>query len=243
MPSETLEYRAVPSLAVFKGRWLAGHVVAFVFLAAFVALGFWQLARDHQKHDKVQAEKARYAAPAPALTTGTPPPGTRAEVTGTYDAAHELRWRNQVRGDINGDDVLTPVRLADGSVVIVDRGWVADGATWTAPPPGTVTVRGIVHESRPLSPQDDVRTVNGRVSLPRVDLDRIGREIGTTVRPVWVEAQAQDPAPKAGAPKLPTPPPPDPVNHMQYAIEWFGLALIPLIGWPIVLYRRMRTHA
>jgi cytochrome oxidase assembly protein ShyY1 len=219
-------------------------VVAFVFLAGFVALGFWQLARDHQKHDKVNAAKAKYAAPAPELAAASPPPpGSRAQVTGTFDATHELILRNQVRGDTNGNDVLTPLHLADGSVVLVDRGWVADGATWTPPPTGNVVIRGIAHETQPLSPQDDVRTVNGHVSLPRVDLDRIGREIGTGVAPVWLEAQAQDPAPRAGAPKLPTPPPPDPVNHMQYAIEWFGLALIPLVGWPIVLSRRMRTPA
>ena len=42
----------------------------------------------------------------------------------------------------------------------------------------------------------------------------------------------------ASAPALPQPPPPDQVNHMQYTIEWFALALIPLIGWPIVLLRR-----
>src|SRR5205085_9526954 len=80
----------VPSstvFVVFRGRWLAGHVVAFVFLAGFVALGFWQLARDHQKHDKVVATRAKYAAPAPDLGAAavTPPAGSRAQVTGTYD--------------------------------------------------------------------------------------------------------------------------------------------------------------
>lgn len=217
--------------------------MAFVFFAGFLALGFWQLARDHEKHNKVDAAKAKYAASAPDLLAGGLPAGARAQVTGTFDGAHELRWRNQVRGDAYGDDVLTPMRLADGSVVVVDRGWVANGVQWPPPPTAQTTVRGIVHESRPLSPQDDLRRIGGVVSVPRVDLDRIGREIGTTVRPVWIEAQAQDPPPGAGAPKLPTPPPPDPVNHMQYAIEWFGLALIPLIGWPLVLYRRMRTHS
>ena len=218
-------------------------MVAFVFFAGVLALGFWQLARDHQKHDKVQAAKSKYAAAAPDLLAGSVPAGARAQVTGTFDGAHELRLRNQVRGDKNGDDVLAPMRLADGSVVVVDRGWVAEGAQPAPPPRAPTTVRGIVHESRPLSPQDDVRTIGGVASLPRVDLERIGREIGTSVRPVWIEAQALQPAPGPDAPKLPTPPPPDPVNHMQYAIEWFGLALIPLVGWPLVLYRRMRTHA
>jgi cytochrome oxidase assembly protein ShyY1 len=29
---------------------------------------------------------------------------------------------------------------------------------------------------------------------------------------------------------------------MEYAIEWFAFALIPLVGWPIVLVRIARRH-
>jgi cytochrome oxidase assembly protein ShyY1 len=30
---------------------------------------------------------------------------------------------------------------------------------------------------------------------------------------------------------------------MQYAIQWFAFALIPLIGWPIVLWRIARRQS
>src|SRR5436305_1998561 len=57
---------------------------------------------------------------------------------------------------------------------------------------------------------------------------------------IWIEAQFQQPPSPANAPKLPTPPPPDRVNHLEYAIEWFALAAIPLAGWPTVLRRVTR---
>ncbi len=149
-----------------------------------------------------------------------------------------------MRGDAIGTDLLTLMRLADGSAVYVDRGWVASDATAAPPPSRDVVVRGIVRESRPLGAQDEVREVGGRVSLPRVDLDRLGtvNRVDVPVHHVWIEAQFQQPPPSANAPKLPTPPPPDQVNHLQYAIEWFGLAAIPLVGWPIVLRRVTRRR-
>ena len=132
--------------------------------------------------------------------------------------------------------------LADGTAVIVDRGWLrGTDPVVPAPPTGTVTVRGVTRASRALSAQDETRQVDGQLSLPRVDLDRIAAEVTPELRRVWIEAQSQTPA--SEPPDLPDPPPPTTVNHMQYAIQWFLLALIPLVGWPIVLARRKKKVA
>ena len=79
--------------------------------------------------------------------------------------------------------------------------------------------------------------------MPRVDLAAIGRSLPYELQPVWIEAQAIEPSPQGNAPALPEPPPPDPVNHMQYAFEWFAFALIPIIGWPIALRRLARQRS
>ena len=235
---------------LLRPRWLAGHALVVVLVGTFVALGFWQLARDRHKHAIVRRDRAAFAAPAPDLETGPAPvSGARVQATGTYDGAHETLLRDQSHGDQLGDDVLTPLRLADGTAVLVDRGWVAAGSASAAPdvaPPatGTVVVRGLARDSRPLSAQDAATVVGGRLSVPRVDLARIGKGLPYRVRGVWIEAQAQQPAPGSGAgvPTLPEPPSPDPVNHLEYAIEWFAFAAIGLIGWPIVLARVTRRR-
>src|SRR3954452_1373702 len=118
-----------------RGRWLVGRIVAVVVDAIFVSLGFWQLGRHHHKHDKVRAERAAFAARAPALGGTAPANGTRVEVTGSYDRdpAHETLLRDQLHNGDAGDDVLTPVVLSDGTAVVVDRGWVATGADVPAP--------------------------------------------------------------------------------------------------------------
>ena len=215
----------------------------------FVSLGVWQLARNTHKHHLVQLEKAAYAKPAPAVTAlpaGTPE-GSRVEATGTFDGAHETVLRNQVRNDNVGVDILTPLHLADGTTVLVDRGWVRasanSGVTTDPPPTGNAIVHGLLHTSSPFAAGDTVNHLpDGRLGVPRVDLRAIGATLPYRVRPVWIEAQAISPAPTRHAPSLPQPPPPDPVNHMEYAIEWFAFALIPLVGWPMVLPRLLRQR-
>ncbi len=238
--------RTKDSGTLLAPRWVAGHVLVVVLAVIFVLLGLWQLGRDHHKQTVMRERRAALAAPAPPLGAH-PVTEQRYELRGTYDPAHEIVLRNQLHGKgDDGVDVLTPLRLADGRVVLVDRGWVAGTGETLGPssaPSGPVTVRGTLHGSRALSPQDAVTTIGGRLAVPRVDTAAIGEREGTALQPVWLRAESQDPAPGANAPALPEPLPPDQVNHMQYAIEWFAFALIPLIGWPIVLVRVRRRRA
>ena len=219
---------------------MAGHLLVLVLSASFVALGFWQLARNHHKQSLVRAARAAYAAPAPDITRNpVVAPGGRVQLSGRYDPAHSVLLRNRVHNGKDGNDVLTPLRLDDGSAVIIDRGWVpavGDGTPITpVTPTESVVVRGILHTPSTLSAQDTVTRSGGRLSLPRVDVGRINLDLGYQLLPRWVEAQSQSPPPARGAPALPQPPPPDDVNHMQYAIQWFSFAAIGVIGWPLAL--------
>lgn len=217
--------------------------------ALFVGLGVWQLARNTEKHDLVARAKAAYGKPAPDVIdlAANAHDGSRVEARGTFDGTRETVLRNQVRNDNVGVDVLTPLRLADGSAVLVDRGWVrasARGGVTTDPPPaGTAIVRGLLHTSSPFAAGDTVdHLADGHLAVPRVDLRAIGATFPYPLRPIWIEAQAIEPRPAGNAPALPQPPPPDRVNHLHYAIEWFALALIPIVGWPIALRRLLRQR-
>jgi cytochrome oxidase assembly protein ShyY1 len=229
---------------------MAGHLLAAFMAVLFVALGFWQLARHHHKHQLVEREKAAYASPAAPVTSITSvsdEDATRVQARGTFDVAHESVLRNTVRDSQAGVDVLTPLRLDDGRAVLVDRGWVRaspqHGVTTGPPPSGTAVVHGLARESNAILRADSVdRLVDGRLAVPRVDLDTIGKTLPYPLLPVWIKAQAIRPAPTRNSPALPEPPAPDPVNHLEYAIEWFAFALIPLVGWPLYLARTSRQR-
>jgi cytochrome oxidase assembly protein ShyY1 len=222
-----------------KPRWIAGIFVALIVSAAFIALGIWQLARNSEKEKKVREAKAAYAAPAPdLLTIKTPVAAADVQASGTYDhdSAHEILLRDQPQGV----DVLTSLRLADGSAVVVDRGTIGLDAAVPPAPSGAVIVRGLVNIANAPSSQAAPERDRGRLSLAAVDMSKITAALPYPVRRVWITARYQQPAPTSAGPRLPQPPPPDPVNHMEYAIEWFAFALIPLVGWPVLMWRRAR---
>ena len=95
-------------MTLLRSRWVAGHLLVLVLSASFIALGFWQLARnDHKQRHLVRDARAAFAAPAPDVS-GPVPPGSRVQASGHYDPAHEVLLRNQVHDGNDGDDVLTP---------------------------------------------------------------------------------------------------------------------------------------
>jgi len=179
---------------LLQRRWLAGHLLALFMAALFVSLGVWQLARHHHKQQLVREEKAAWARPAPDVTTIDPRDAgadTRVEARGTFDGEHETVLRGAVRNGVAGVDVLTPLRLADGTAVLVDRGFVRaspqSGVTTDPPPGGSAVVHGLARQSNPIRPSDTVdHLVDGRLAVPRVDLDTIGKTVPYGLQPLWI---------------------------------------------------------
>ena len=110
--------------------------------------------------------------------------------TGTYDPAHEvlLYGRSSVEGE-PGDQVLTPLRLPDGTALVVDRGWIPidEGvpvAGEAAAPTGTVTVGGV------LFPADALTVPTGTASpverITKVDLGQIGAQLPYPILPIYL---------------------------------------------------------
>ena len=63
------------------------------------------------------------------LTGQAPPPAsqawTRVRVTGVYDQANEMVPRERTVNSQVGYEIVDPLRMSDGRVVLVDRGWLA----------------------------------------------------------------------------------------------------------------------
>lgn len=135
-------------------RWLSFLALATVFAIACVFLGRWQWSRYEEKSAKATAVKTNYGRePVPlrsVLPDATTAPRTDQLWTpvvleGRYDEANRQLVRNRPLDGDYGYEVVWPLRLADGTVAVVDRGWVANGATAKdlpdVPPAPTGTVR------------------------------------------------------------------------------------------------------
>ena len=127
-------------------RWVGLTAVAVVLVATFVLLGFWQLSR-------AQAFLAHPHDPAPVTVQTVSPAagllpadalGRRVTAAGSYDPAHALLVPDRSIDGGSGDGywALGVLRLADGSGLMVVRGWVARPADAPALPAGDVVVSG-----------------------------------------------------------------------------------------------------
>jgi surfeit locus 1 family protein len=105
--------------------------VLLVLLAvpAFVSLGFWQWHRgEYRSALWADFERSDVAAiEASAASVERLPRFTRVQVSGEYDIARQVLLDNISREGAPGYEVLTLLRLADGSHLMVDRGWLPFG--------------------------------------------------------------------------------------------------------------------
>ncbi|SEG95181.1 Cytochrome oxidase assembly protein ShyY1 [Actinacidiphila yanglinensis] len=145
-------------------RWLAVTLLALLAVPVCVFMGSWQLSRfdtrvDQHKHAEHDQQRTAEAAPVPlsrvlpktGSVVGSDDSGRIVSATGHYDTAHQLLVPNRLLDNHDGFYVLTPLRLSNGAVLPVVRGWLpgkADDAaragTVPAAPTGTVTVTGAV---------------------------------------------------------------------------------------------------
>ncbi len=203
--------------------------------AFLVGLGIWQLERLAWKDVIIARIEARTKAAAQPL----PPQGTwddlkpddydyrRVTLAGHFDNAKEAYI---LRASADGPvyHVLTPLALAGGGTVLVDRGSVPaerrDPVTRTAgQPAGTVTITGLMRppESRnAFTPADEPSKDRFYTRDPAGIATRF--ELNDAA-PFVVDADATpNPGgwPKGGDTIVDVP-----NNHFSYALTWFGLAL------------------
>lgn len=206
-----------------------------VALAVLIALGTWQLERRAEKHALIeQIEQRAKAAPAPIeilLATGDYAAHRHATAYGTFDHARET-YVFHPRADDGptrlGYKVLTPFDLVSGGTLLVDRGWVdeahKDPATrMEGQVAGELELEGVLRPAskpRTFTPPPKERTFFLR------DAPGIAKTLGLTLKTTLIfEASVK----AAGGPE-PLPSTIDlPDNHLQYAITWFGFAIVLIV--------------
>jgi surfeit locus 1 family protein len=239
--------------ALFSGRGLLTTLVVVAGVLFLCRLGFWQLDRHQQRAELNALIETQMALPAVPFDPAASPTALdyrRVALVGVFDPAQEVLLRNRSYNGATGYHVLTPLRLAGGEALLVDRGWVPLSADQPgelaryAPPAGEVRVEGIARRSQRGSggPQDPPFSAE-RPRLNawfRVDTERIAQQSGYELLPVFVQQQPGTEPPAA---------PPIPMaveslglgSHLGYAIQWFSFALILIGTYLAVVYRQVRA--
>lgn len=234
-----------------RGVFVLGLLALFgvVVFAGFVALGVWQVHRRAWKHDLIARVDARVHAEAvdapgrgqwPQVSAGNDE-YRRVKLTGAFLQDKSVRVRASTELGM-GSWLLTPMRLRNGDIVLVNRGFVSpawcDGkATCVPGPSGDTAVSGLLRISEPKGAFLQKNDTTGDRWYSR-DVAAIAAAKGlATVAPYFVDADAAsspgrgegNDGPVGGLTVIAFPD-----NHLSYALTWFGMALLTLLGGWIV---------
>ncbi|MGE4323043.1 MAG: SURF1 family protein [Sphingobium sp.] len=218
-------------------------LAALSLLAAFVALGLWQLDRLAWKRDLIARVAARVHASPVAAPMGAGPQDEyrRVVVQGRFlhDRSTLVRAAT-VHG--SGYWVMTPVISGNSRVTIVNRGFVPpERKSDHDRPSGIVQVTGLLRLSEPDGGFLRANDPAGDRWYSR-DVAAIARARGLAndTAPYFIDAQSPPGAaatyPIAGLTVLSFSD-----NHLGYAFTWFALAAMTLAGYAIVMTRTGRT--
>ncbi|WP_373318327.1 SURF1 family protein [Methylobacterium haplocladii] len=238
------------------GRWrglIAPGIASAVSLAILIGLGVWQLERKGEKEALIGHIIARSHEEPPAQLPASDAwdPKTdefrRVRVTGTLQNDKETLVHGLAAGDVPGRAlqgfyVITPLVRADGSTVLINRGFVptelknpADRKAGQIA--GETTLTGILRAS-------EVRTMFVPAADPargewfNRDIAGIAAAKGLgTVPPYLIEADAAaNPGgwPRGGQLRVDLP-----NNHLQYAFTWFGIAACLVGVFSVFAWRKL----
>jgi surfeit locus 1 family protein len=224
-------------------------LAVFLFLSAFLttmALGTWQVGRLEWKEGLIADINA--AAQQPPITQLPHDAAalagmqfTRIALSGTWLGDVEFHLTPRYFHGTFGYQIITPLKLADGRIILVIRGWVpaANKLPETRPETkvsGRATVMGMLrvgNERNPFTPDSqpernvwfgrdvaEMAAFAGLKNVAPIMLDAVGTQDRTVL-----------PIPSDGTIKLMN-------DHLSYIITWYGVAAGILVIFLLAHYKR-----
>lgn len=222
-------------------RWLGALALAVVFCVVAIFLGRWQWHRYENKEAIANRITDHYHAKPVPLRSVLATPDTRMPVavewtpvtaTGRYVPKSTQLIRNRPNNSIYGYEVIVPLRLDKGGVLLVDRGWVPNAKTAEIrphvppPPTGEVTVTGWLREGEP-----NLGRQMPAGQLASINIGQAQQRIHGNVFDTYVIRKHESPAngQPVKAPDALEAPTTDTGPHLAYAFQWWAASGVGFI--------------
>jgi cytochrome oxidase assembly protein ShyY1 len=205
-----------------------------LLLPLLVRLGFWQLSREEEKRELLAVYENRQQEQPVSLATLDAADDLQyrqVRFTAQPDNTHLFLLDNRIYQGRVGYEVLQAARTDNDTVVFINRGWVAQGATRAdlpqlTPLPDTLELRGSVYVpvGDPVVLDDELMSSGWPKVVEVLDLERMqsaaaleGKLFPYSVR----VAEGVDGALVRYWPVINL----SPEMHRGYAVQWFAMAL------------------
>lgn len=232
---------------LWRPKWIGFHLLCIALIVTMINLAFWQLRRLDERqtlNDRVAAQSAADVVALADVSLADPKAGEyrQVEVTGTYFGA-QFEVVNLSQAGTTGSDPVNALQLADGSLILINRGFLALDAALVAPPLGEVTVTGRLRPSKSggtdQRKDDDTPQV---IEIRRIDVTAIAAQFDQSVAPMYIELLESTPADSAALLAVPLP---EASNgpHLSYTIQWFIFSVCVAVGWVFAVRKTARKLA
>jgi surfeit locus 1 family protein len=231
----------------FTPSYLATGVL-FLLTALFVYLGMWQTWRGAEKI----AIEQEFAAAKPQLLEQAIKQESRfarIDVSGHYDNKRHILLDNQIWQGRVGVHVFTPFYTDEGTVILVNRGWVRMAVNRQALPEiptneNQTVLRGSLNifpvPGRILGSADKLDNAEWPQLVTYLNHTDIAVALDLALAEWVVQLAPEEQAGFAGRDWTPVFLTSD--KHKAYAFQWFALAGISIVLWVFNGFRRAREN-
>lgn len=221
-----------------ENKLLASFSIFFVIV--FVFLGVWQIERAAHKEGLLQAFNAEQESP-PIRLTSQSPDWSRVFVDGIFDSSRQILIDNQIHKGKVGYKIFTPFRFDDNKIVLVDRGWIAQGQSRSDLPQLKILEKKSRIIATVTSPEQGVLAGSELLTneWPRVSQTKAVEVIASAFKePILDIVLVLDPGSSQITEFIQIKPfAITPVKHYGYAMQWFTMSIV-LLGMFLYALKR-----
>lgn len=239
------------SLTCFKSRFTPKWSMILLTIATLtllIGLGCWQMRRAEEKKQLLDAQLQRSKQLPSSWMPGMalPKQYQPLEVSGVY-LPMTLLMDNQHYQHHFGYQVITPLILADNSLLLIDRGWVVgDNSRQQFPhistPLGKMVLKGQAYfpsaKGFLLGPPVEQQTSDMMI-IERIDTQLFSQLLHKSVYPFIIRLGNKEANgfirewPVVSMP---------PERHYAYALQWFAMALVVFILFIVLNWQKVNEH-
>lgn len=226
-------------------RFRAGFfLLCAFFVALFFMLGVWQVHRYHFKKNLLAVYQNNLIAEPQAFPTDVTQ-FQHIKVEGQYVNELTMLIQNRIYHDQMGYEVLTPLKIANDKLLLVDRGWVPEAQfkniqnTTTQKQNVTGHIK-LLNESQFILGQNILNPKSKPLVMQKIDITEIEKITQQIFYPFILRLDASQPNGFVRDWIISSMPP---ERHMGYAVQWFALALMLLIAYFCFCCERVEPNA